>query len=95
MSTWWRVNNYVYEIKPVEVVSETAKYVTLAAGESYWKTTRRAAKAGEYFPTFYEARNFLLGTLNNKFQATQQELERIRKYTDKVFLMEEPMEEPK
>ena len=89
MSTWWKVNNYQYEIKPVEVVSETAKYVTLAASD-YWKMTRRAAKAGEYFPTFVEARAFLLDRLNDQFNVTQSALETIRKYTDKVFFMEEP-----
>lgn len=90
MSTWWKVNIYQYEIKTVEVVGETAKYVTLAAFESYWKKESRAAKAGEYFPTFVEARAFLLDRLNDKFNATQSALETIRKYTNKVFLMEEP-----
>jgi N-glycosylase/DNA lyase len=90
MSTWWRANTYLYEIKPAEVVGETAKFVTLAASESQYKQTRRAAKAGEYFPTFSEARTFLLGRLSNKFDSLNFELKINKQYHDKVFLMEEP-----
>ena len=91
MSTWWKICTYNYEIKPVEVVGETAKYVTLdASSESFFKRPQRCAKANEYFPTFSEARIFLLTRLNNKFESLNQEMGRNKQDYDKVFLMEEP-----
>ena len=90
MTVWWRVNPYAIEIKPVKVIYETAKFVTLAASESYFKRPRKHAKGKDYFPTFAEARNFLLDRFAlNKFAAEALVL-RCQHNWDKAAELKEP-----
>ena len=92
MSTWWKADKYGCKIKPVQVVSETAKYIALEASESYWKKTQRVLKGDEYFPTFAEARRSLLDMLNARFSSTERELESLREKTINLIMLEPPKE---
>jgi hypothetical protein len=88
MSTWWEVNTHLYSITAREVVKETEK--TLTYINPFWQDPQRAMKANQFFPTFLEARAFLLGRLDDKFNALNFELKKNKQCYDKVFLMEEP-----
>ena len=57
--TWFKVNKYAVTIEAVEVLSSTERFVVMP--DLNWKKKhRREAKGTEYFPTFQEARNWLL-----------------------------------
>jgi hypothetical protein len=84
MSTWWKVDKYLVEIAPVEVFSSTKNFITLAP-QGYSQ-----AQGDEYFPTFAEARTWLMETLNNRYKQSQQELESLRAKWTKAFMMEAP-----
>ncbi len=89
--TWWKVNKYRYDIEPVQIVKFSECFVTLAVtAESWVRRERREARADTYFPTFAEARTYLMNRLTKQAESLKADLEQNGKYFNKVFMMEEP-----
>ena len=89
-ATWYRVNKYANKITTVEVVSETAKFVTLAAEGSFWKKEQRVAKGDEYFPTFAEARQYLMTYHTRSREMHKREMESHDQKWLKLFNQDQP-----
>jgi hypothetical protein len=68
MTTWYRTDRYSAKITPVEVVKETAQQVVYVWMD--WGTSResRAYKEGEFFPTFQEAKDWLIQRYEREVQ---------------------------
>jgi len=94
MSTWYRTNRWQNTIVPVEIIGETAQYVTLAPDGGY-KTGRRSAKGHEYFPTFAEARTDLMDYFNGLNASHKAQMEQAHIKWLKLFLQEAPDKETK
>lgn len=77
-TTWYRLNVYSKKITPVKVVKETDKFVTII--DEFWGNSRerRTAKAGEYFKTFAEARDYRVAALEKSLEYKKEELQRLR-----------------
>lgn len=110
MTTWFKADRWSNTIKTVEVLSETKAYITLApAPQVTQKTLRtflewyynrepsRVSKGKEYYPTFAEARKYLMEFWNNRNEASKreawlllQEAEQAHVKWSKVFVQEGP-----
>jgi hypothetical protein len=86
MSTWYKADHWCNRITTVEVVKETAAYVTLADD----RYERRCAKRNEYFPTFKEARTYLMEHFRIKGNNHAKQSAAAHENWIKLFKQEEP-----
>ena len=93
-TTWYKTNSYNIKITPVEVVSETAQYVTRPPSESYFKRSFREAKGNDYHRTFAEARTYLLDRTFKVMQSHELIVINLKKDWETVFMLEPPKEVP-
>lgn len=93
---WYQVRQWGEPgITEVEVVKETSAFVTVLE-KDYFRSqpdklaTRESkrAKAGEFFPTFAEARQHLLDKYKLKMDSYKSSYELAKKYWEETFLME-------
>lgn len=92
MSTWYRTNRTDEKIEPVEVVKETAHFVTLAPS-GFYSRERREAKSSEwysYFPTWKEAHAHLMERTERKVIEARRALELANAEHGNVRGMKEP-----
>jgi hypothetical protein len=86
MATWWKAETYnAWKIVPVEVTDETRCFIRI--------NSQRTAKTGQYenyFPTFREAKDFLLAKFSLERSACMGVLERVQEKIRDVIRMEEP-----
>ena len=79
MASWYHVR-YGNEIKPVEVVRETPHQVVVSeSGFEY-----RHHKAGEYFPSFEEAKDHLVKRLEMQISNLQSSMDRAKANLGKI-----------
>lgn len=92
MSTrWYKVGNYNSTITPVEVTKETPSTVTIYS--EFWKREQRSAKHSgyeNYFPTFEEARAFLIKKRNEKILYMTKDIARLEEEIVIITGLEEP-----
>ena len=78
MSTWFKLEMWCNpQITPVEVVKETTEFVTYTVKD--WQgtvSTRRQRKAGEFFSTFEDARDYAVLLAERKLVSAQAEVSR-------------------
>jgi hypothetical protein len=94
MSTWYRVNLWRNTILPVEVVKETPSFVTFL-NKNYSNQQQRSAKAGEFFPTFEEARRHLMEHWKTQSNSHRNQMEQAHAQWGKLFSQEVPDKESK
>jgi hypothetical protein len=70
METWYRTNAWSTEIKPVQVVSETAAFVTILGDCG----KRREAKSSRLHKTRDEARKHLIAFFEKKEASLKEQL---------------------
>lgn len=90
-TTWFKTNSYNIKIKPVEVLSETALYVTLPPF-TYSMKTHRELKGNDYHRTFAEARTYLLDRTFKVMQSHEMTIINLKKDWEVVFMMDPPKE---
>lgn len=99
MTTWYRVNKYYNEIKPVTVVKETEKSLVLEQTRPSGKVDHyRAMKDSTYdiyFPSWTEAHEHLLRRCNQAVEVEKAQLEWALSNRAEVEAMVEPKEEGK
>jgi hypothetical protein len=88
-TTWYKADRWENKITPVEVLKETEKFVVIHVHRYSSITERRVAKAGEYFPTFKEARGYLMDHFKSVRERCKHDMDRADKNWNKLFLQEE------
>lgn len=94
MTTWYKVG-WLCEIKPIDVVKETQSFVVVKR-EFNPNSTDRVAKRSDhenYFPTWHEARDYLLDRERRKLSAAQLAIDRANALLETIMVMEEPKED--
>ena len=78
MTTWYEVNKYSVTIKPVEVVKETAKSISIEC--DWWgkKTIHQRRIGDEFFKTREEAKAYLEDMARRGLEAAKHNLDQAR-----------------
>lgn len=84
--TWWIVDRYRDDIKPVEVTKSTEKTVTLVGGRKQYKDST----FDKYFPSWKEALNYKLGVVNSNIDYHRNNLEAAQTAKVKLLLLDDP-----
>ena len=93
--TWWKLESWAYNgkfITPVEVTKQSEFTVTVV---EHGYPARRKNKAGEYFPTFEEAKDYAISSARRHVENAQSELDRAKDKLRKMQAVTMPVVEPK
>ena len=92
MVTKWRFDVWNSEIAQVEVVSETAHFITVRTTDK-WRREIRQKKGGKIFDTFAEAKAALIAYLERCCKHAEWELQRTLEKIQNVNAMQKPPSE--
>jgi hypothetical protein len=87
-TTWYMTSDYNLDITPVQVISETERYLTVVPTK-YFRATRRL-KCNDYHRTFSDARSYHMQRLSDLIDRKQREIAAARLDMSFVFKMEPP-----
>ncbi len=88
-TTWWEVNQFGYEIKPVTVVHRTPEFITV---QEVWLgrvSERRCKINGGYYETYEAARAHLVDRARYAHEYAERALDRARADIDTVNALPE------
>ena len=86
-TTTWFNAGFGLDIRPVEIVRETAKMLIFMQGDRE-RRVNKFSHYDRYFPTREEAVTWLLGRLEARYEQTLKELERKKSLLDSFKLRE-------
>ena len=84
MKIWYEVLSYSNEIKPVEVIGETAKQIVylsknLYTGTSRERRTMKSSSFNTFYPTWEAAKAALINRYQSQIEHAQRELARAQR----------------
>lgn len=84
VATWYKASTgFTYEIVPVAVTAFSDKTVTVMTGSKASRVNRKG-DYGYYFPTFEEAKEWLLSNIRSKLKRAESDAAEYRKALEKV-----------
>ena len=98
MATKWRVDILGCSVEQIEVVAETAHFLTIRTKNDWFRggdrtSDRREKKDGKVFDTFEEAKAALVAYLERCSKHAELELRRTLEKIQKVNAMQNPLSE--